>query len=407
LNQDQTDHLATPNLDPEWVTSWDAIATHLKSAIAGCMSPKPVLVVECYPGLDEKAILQELTNRLSPAFPIHSAEALLPTARIEKLVSLSFHQSRFHPNLSLVHFFDAEPLWRLRREIDELNQGLVLIVGCGASLIAWGHVLIYADLSRNAARIQLGRQHIRNLGHGDGTLDGSAKIARAQAVDWPVADRWKRPLINRWDFVLDATSPGQPVLIDAPGVRAGLRQAARQPFVLNCRATQQSREEQPANKPGSIYRQTPDTSWRANFALEDQSFTLELPESQLEVPVTNLIAAHPGALLGEKTLLRLGGAQCSISLSGISSTPGVSPLIARLLRLSKKQLHQTSDRLQLLHLMKGHAAMIESPAAKFPSLLLRIAETLAIPAGVGEYTIRPHEGSVGQPCAIELASLPI
>ena len=56
------------------MTGWEEIASQLRLAIARRRSDKPILTVECYPGVNEKTLLQELKSRLSPALAIDAAE---------------------------------------------------------------------------------------------------------------------------------------------------------------------------------------------------------------------------------------------------------------------------------------------------------------------------------------------
>jgi mannose-6-phosphate isomerase class I len=61
--------------------------------------------------------------------------------------------------------------------------------------------------------------------------------------------------------------------------------------------------------------------------------------------------------------------------------------------------HSTNGGVNVLNLCEGREAMVESPAGKFPPLIVHYAETFIIPAAVGDYVIRPHGESEGQRCA--------
>ena len=55
--------------------------------------------------------------------------------------------------------------------------------------------------------------------------------------------------------------------------------------------------------------------------------------------------------------------------------------------------HNTCGNLNVLNLVEGDAAVVESPTGAFPPLTVHYAETFIVPAAVGEYTIRPlHPG---------------
>lgn len=51
--------------------------------------------------------------------------------------------------------------------------------------------------------------------------------------------------------------------------------------------------------------------------------------------------------------------------------------------------HDTRGNLNVLNLVEGEAAIVESPADAFPPFTVHYAETFVIPASVGPYTIRP------------------
>lgn len=58
-----------------------------------------------------------------------------------------------------------------------------------------------------------------------------------------------------------------------------------------------------------------------------------------------------------------------------------------------------SGGVQVLNLVEGEEALVESPTNAFPPFVVHYAETFIIPAQVGAYTIRPHGPSEGQKCA--------
>lgn len=65
---------------------------------------------------------------------------------------------------------------------------------------------------------------------------------------------------------------------------------------------------------------------------------------------------------------------------------------------SKPVTHHTNNSVNVLNLVEGEEAVIESPINAFKPFVVHYAETFIIPAGVGEYTIAPYGKSVGQEC---------
>lgn len=57
--------------------------------------------------------------------------------------------------------------------------------------------------------------------------------------------------------------------------------------------------------------------------------------------------------------------------------------------------HDTRGTVNVLNLVEGREAVVESPTGAFEPFVVHYAETFIVPARVGAYTIRPHGPSVG------------
>ena len=60
--------------------------------------------------------------------------------------------------------------------------------------------------------------------------------------------------------------------------------------------------------------------------------------------------------------------------------------------------HDTAGTVNVINLVQGREAIVESPTAAFPPFVVHYAETFIIPAAVGKYTIRPHGEADGTDC---------
>ena len=58
----------------------------------------------------------------------------------------------------------------------------------------------------------------------------------------------------------------------------------------------------------------------------------------------------------------------------------------------------TGGNLNVLNLIEGREAIVESPTGAFEPFVVHYAETFILPASVGEYTIRPYGESEGSKC---------
>jgi hypothetical protein len=66
---------------------------------------------------------------------------------------------------------------------------------------------------------------------------------------------------------------------------------------------------------------------------------------------------------------------------------------------SRPVLHETGGSVNVLNLVEGREAVVESPGHAFEPFAVHYAETFIVPAAVGEYTVRPCGESEGKECA--------
>lgn len=60
--------------------------------------------------------------------------------------------------------------------------------------------------------------------------------------------------------------------------------------------------------------------------------------------------------------------------------------------------HNTNGGVNVINLVEGREAIVESPNNSFEPFVVHYAETFIVPAAVGAYTIRPYGESVGKKC---------
>lgn len=66
---------------------------------------------------------------------------------------------------------------------------------------------------------------------------------------------------------------------------------------------------------------------------------------------------------------------------------------------TEKVTHHTNGSVNVLNLVEGREALVESPSGAFEPFVVHYAETFVVPAFVGEYTITPHGEGAGKECA--------
>jgi len=309
-NYDKFPFVAVRNAEDACVAGWPAIGRRLRDAIERRAARKTVLVVELYPGVDETCVRESLEHELKPALTLRATEALKSEDAINRLCEPFLGGDDpvfgFLSGLTLPQFFEPAACAGLRERARSLQEGLVLIVGCGATLVHPPDLLVYADLSRWEAQLRFRRNEAANLGVVNRALPASLRYKRAFFVDWRVADRWKRPLIAAWDFVLDTHDPRTPKLAEGAAVRRGLAETARRPFRVV-----------PFFDPGvwggqwmkevcDLDRSAVNYAWCFDCVPEENSLLLGLGAARLELPSLNLVFDQPRPLLGEAVHARFG-----------------------------------------------------------------------------------------------------
>jgi len=65
----------------------------------------------------------------------------------------------------------------------------------------------------------------------------------------------------------------------------------------------------------------------------------------------------------------------------------------------KRVPHNSTGGVNVLNLVEGDEAIVESPTGAFPPLIVHYAETFIVPAAAGDYTVTPHGAGATQTCA--------
>ena len=309
-NYDKLPFVPVPDAEGECVQGWAEIASRLRRAIDLRSAKKTVLVVECYTGVDEAAVLHEMKTHLAPGLTLRAADAMLAPEKIDALVAPFLGGDDpvfgFLCGLTLPQFFDEEQLRRRQAQVAAVEEGLVLVVGCGASLLAEPDLLVFADLARWEGQLRYRRNEANNLGVENCGIAASLQYKRAFFVDWRVCDRWKRPLIARWDFVLDTHDPRQPKLADGKAIRRGLCHAVTRPFRVVPFFDSAPWGGQWMKEVCDLDRTAKNFGWGFDCVPEENSLLLGLGDACVEIPSLDLVFDQPRALLGEAVHARFG-----------------------------------------------------------------------------------------------------
>lgn len=287
------------------LTGWDEIVRSLEPRTS-----KPVTVIECYPGI----LLDELKNALASRLPgttLLSTEDLFRSPReidcmLEPLLGDDPVFGLMN-SIEIEDFFDGAHLSNARRQC-ERTQKPMIVLGVGASLVCPSpNLLVYADMARWELQQRQRRNHIANLATDNFEERPSLKYKRAFFVDWRAADRLKRRLFEKIDYLLDTNVPGAPKAIKGAVFRRVLHKIVQRPFRVV-----------PFFDPGPwgghwmerVCELPPDGepnhAWCFDCVPEENSLLLGFGDLRVEIPSIDVVFAYPDELLGKGITSRFG-----------------------------------------------------------------------------------------------------
>jgi mannose-6-phosphate isomerase class I len=291
----------------ECSAGWDAIAERFAEHLSGSR----VLCIECYPGVFVHQAMEELCARLDLLAAFLSEQCLKTPQQLRAMLDPVLGTDRVFGRMSgigLADYFDASKLEALSVAIGHASQqGPVMIIGAGAALVAPpGATLVYADMARWEIQMRWRRGEIGNLGLKNAEEDAAAKYKCGFFAEWRAADRLKKTLLPKIDFLLDTNQAETPKLIGGDGFRAALKRTAQQPFRVV-----------PYFDPGpwgghwmeevcDLPRDVPNHAWCFDCVPEENSLLLGFGEHRVEVPAIDVVFSHPRELLGEAVHARFG-----------------------------------------------------------------------------------------------------
>ena len=272
-------------------------------------SETPVIVVDCYPGVDLDALKRDIADQL-PQFDILDVEqkAALDEATLTVMMQRWLTDDRVFGVLApfrLAEFYDVEKLDRLKAQLAARRRPTI-IIGLGAALVApTAEITVLADMPRWELQQRM-RKGLPNWRCSNASEDILRKYKRGFFVEWRVADRHKQTLFGTIDFLLDTTDVDTVKLITGDAFRAGLETASKRPFRV-----------MPFFDPGVWGGQWMKTTcgldpseknyaWCFDCVPEENSLLLGFGDATIEIPSIDLVFRHPVALLGDRTHARFG-----------------------------------------------------------------------------------------------------
>ena len=280
----------------------------------------PLLVVDAYPGADLPLIAKLIADAL-PQWRIVDVEeaAALPIDEIDARIADYLTDDRVFGVLShatVDTFYDADRLAATAADVASDDRPTVLL-GWGADLVAGRlsapYALVLADMARWELQLRQ-RAGAVNWRAENPDEDWLRKYKRGFFVEWRMADRHKRTLFDRLDFVFDANAAGPaeptsraPGMITGDAFRAAIANAAHRPFRVVPFFDPGVWGGQWMKRQLDLPPHKPNYAWCFDCVPEENSLLLEdATGAVVEIPSLDLVFSQPKALLGERTYARFG-----------------------------------------------------------------------------------------------------
>jgi len=287
---------------------WDSILDELTSKIKSSTNNRYILIVECYQGVYHDELISNFC-RLTPHTIIKAEDAFYSEQNIRELTFADVTDDAifgYMTRLTYNDFLDSKKVELLGSKIKKAT-GLVIVYGCGASLIVEDYdCLVYADMARWEIQLRQRRKEVNNLGIKNKAEAPGIQYKRSFFVDWRVCDKLKQQLFEKADYWLDTNKQNEPKLITAQTLLDGLSEIVKSPFRLV-----------PYFDPGpwggqwmkdvcGLDKTKPNYAWSFDGVPEENSLLFEIDGEIFETPAINLVFYKSKELLGEPVESRFG-----------------------------------------------------------------------------------------------------
>ncbi|MBO9607441.1 MAG: class I mannose-6-phosphate isomerase [Paenibacillaceae bacterium] len=302
-------YLRIPHYDHEVWSGYRAIGASIGETLAKSGRRQATVVVECYPGVRQEEIVAGLTESLQPALVIRSEDAALEPAEIDRMVERYMTDDRVFGYMApfvIDECYDPDKLAALRDQLQTVDSGIALVIGFGATLVAQGDILVYADLARWEIQQRYRAKESGNWRSANRETDALRLYKRGFFFEWRMADRLKKSLLRQIDYYLDTNVKNEPKLVTRQALFAGLAHAASRPFRLvpyfDPGVWGGTWLEANIGLPGKEHPY----AWGFDGVPEENSLYFRYGDTRVELPAINLVFFEATRLLGERVYARFG-----------------------------------------------------------------------------------------------------
>ena len=281
--------------------------SEIRDILASKLSEKTVLAVDCYTGVYEKELIDEL-SLLQPEEIILVNELYKDEKVIAEMTERFMTDDvlfGYVTNLCLADYFDSEKLAAAQKKVSESNKP-VIVLGTGAHIVAPEATLVYVDMARWEIQQRFRRHEVKALGIDNRNETVSLQYKRGYFNDWRICDHYKDSLFHKVDFWLDTHIAGVPNLIDRETFFKGIEATIRKPFRVVPFFDPAPWGGQWMKEICGLNSEKENYGWCFDCVPEENSLYFEVSGIRFEIPAIDLVLLRSRELLGEPVEARFG-----------------------------------------------------------------------------------------------------
>ncbi|WP_250812367.1 class I mannose-6-phosphate isomerase [Clostridium swellfunianum] len=308
-NYDKYPEISIKGFDTEAWSGYNSILQEVKIRIEKNNKAKTVVAIECYPGVRYEELYKEFISHLGAKLIVNSDEAALYGDELTSLIDKNLTEDRVFGlmcHMDLKELFIQDKLENIKNRVEEVQEGLVVVYGVGATLAVEGDILLYCDLARWEIQQRYRSGEIGNWRCDNNKEDVLRKYKRGFFVEWRLADKVKKSLYEKIDYLIDTNQKNAPNMITGRAFLEGLRGAALRPFRLVPYFDPGVWGGQWMKEVCNLDKDKSNFAWSFDGVPEENSIYLRYGSVRIEVPSINLVFYQPTELLGDKVHARFG-----------------------------------------------------------------------------------------------------
>ncbi|RAV30508.1 class I mannose-6-phosphate isomerase [Sinomicrobium soli] len=305
-NYDKYPKIRVRGSEFECIRGWEAVCRTIREK----SGDRGKIVIETYQGVDTAAVKAVLEKNVGPCRIYDSTDAMKPEEEIGKMVYPYVTDDRvfgYMTDLNLRDFFDPERCEKLRKDIEEHDKELRIVLGPGAGFCCEkSDLLVYMDMPRWELQLRMRRHEVSNLGVSNKDMEFALRVKQSFFVDWRVLDRHKVSLFGQVDFFVDTVRPSDPRMVSGAAMKHMLDTAGRQPFRVVPFFDPGPWGGQWLKEVVDLDRNRINFAWGFDCVPEENSLLFDFEGTTFETPSINLVLTRPEPLLGPRVYKKFG-----------------------------------------------------------------------------------------------------